>query len=47
MGQLFGRIGEFLIADDDAPRASVVAGTGHHLLNGRDADGLVFEAIFT
>src|ERR1700722_7401625 len=40
MGQLFGRTSEFLIADDDAPGASVMASTGHHLLNSRDADGL-------
>jgi hypothetical protein len=40
MGQLFGRKREFLIADDDALGASVVARTGYHLLNRRDADRL-------
>src|ERR1700729_3543600 len=40
VGQLFGRTREFLIADDDALGASVVACTGYHLLNRRDADRL-------
>jgi hypothetical protein len=39
-GQLLGRLGKFLIADDNALRAAVVACAGDNLLDSRDADGL-------